>query len=118
MTKLQKSLVGGGVVVVLGVIVTASLLSRAKPKGEEVYMAKAEKRDVISVVTASGRVQPTMASPGWISIIKTCLWAAACNTTAGLHCAITVSIRGPSRISAMTGRMMSLYPSLINSCST
>ena len=47
-----------GVVVVLGVIVTASLLSRAKPKGEEVYMAKAEKRDVISVVTASGRVQP------------------------------------------------------------
>ncbi len=58
MTKLQKALVGGGVVVVLGAIVTASLLSHQKAKGEEVYMAKAEKRDVISAVTASGRIQP------------------------------------------------------------
>ena len=58
MTKLQKSLVGGGVVVVLGVIVTASLLSRQQAKGEEVYMAKAEKKDVISAVSASGRIQP------------------------------------------------------------
>ncbi len=58
MTKLQKSIVGGAVVVVLGVIVTASLLSRQKAKGEEVYMAKAEKRNVISAVSASGRIQP------------------------------------------------------------
>ncbi len=58
MTRLQKSLIGGAVVVVLGAIVAASLLSRRQAKGEEVYMGKAEKRDVISAVTASGRIQP------------------------------------------------------------
>ncbi len=58
MTNLQKSLIGGGVVVAIGAIVIASLLSRQQAKGEEVYMAKAEKRDVISAVTASGRIQP------------------------------------------------------------
>ena len=58
MTKLQKSLIGGGVVVVLGVIVATSLLSRQQAKGEEVYMAKAEKKDLISAVSASGRIQP------------------------------------------------------------
>ncbi|MBZ5638884.1 MAG: efflux RND transporter periplasmic adaptor subunit [Acidobacteriia bacterium] len=60
MTVLQKSLIGGAAVVVLGAIVATSLLSRQQAKGEEVYMAKAEKKDVISAVTASGRIQPRM----------------------------------------------------------
>jgi len=58
LTTLQKSLIGGAVVVVLGAIVAASLLSRQQAKGEEVYMGKAERKDVISAVTASGWIEP------------------------------------------------------------
>jgi len=45
MTSLQKGLIAAGVVVVAGVIVGASVLSSPKPKGEEVYMAKAATKD-------------------------------------------------------------------------
>ena len=57
MTKLQKWLIGAGVVVVAGVIVVASTLSKPKEKGEEVFMAKAAKRDLTSFVQATGRIE-------------------------------------------------------------
>ena len=57
MTNLQKGLVAGGVVVVIGGIITASVLSRPKAKGEEVYMAKAAKKDLASFVSATGRIE-------------------------------------------------------------
>ena len=41
MTNLQKGLVAAGAIVVVGGIIGASVLSHPKPKGEEVYMAKA-----------------------------------------------------------------------------
>jgi len=57
MTTLQKSLIGVGAVVIVGAIVGASVLSRPKPKGEEVYMAKAAKTDLSSFVSATGRIE-------------------------------------------------------------
>jgi HlyD family secretion protein len=57
MTTLQKSLIGVGAVVVVGGIIAASVLSRPKTKGEEVYMAKAAKTDLASFVSATGRIE-------------------------------------------------------------
>lgn len=57
MTTLQKSLIGVGAVVVAGVIVAASALSKPKEKGEEVFMAKAAKKDLTSYVQATGRIE-------------------------------------------------------------
>ena len=57
MTTLQKSLIGVGAVVVAGVIVGASALSKPKEKGEEVFMAKAAKKDLTSFVQATGRIE-------------------------------------------------------------
>ena len=54
---MQKSLIGVGVVVVAGVIVVASTLSKPKEKGEEVLMAKAAKTDLVSFVQATGRIE-------------------------------------------------------------
>jgi len=56
-TSTQKALVGIGAVVVIGGIVTASILSRPKEKGEEVYMAKAAVKDLTSYVSATGRIE-------------------------------------------------------------
>jgi HlyD family secretion protein len=57
MTNLQKGLIAVGAVVVAGVVVGASVLSRPKPKGEEVYMAKAATKDLASFVSATGRIE-------------------------------------------------------------
>jgi HlyD family secretion protein len=57
MTTLQKGLIAAGAVVVVGVIVGASVLSRPKEKGEEVYMAKAATKDLTSFVSATGRIE-------------------------------------------------------------
>jgi len=57
MTRLQKTLIAAGAVVVVGIIIGASVLSRPKPKGEEVYMAKAAVRDLSAFVTATGRIE-------------------------------------------------------------
>ena len=57
MTNVQKALIAGGAVVVVGIIIGASVLSRPKAKGEEVYMAKAAVRDLSSFVTATGRIE-------------------------------------------------------------
>jgi HlyD family secretion protein len=57
LTTLQKSLIGVGAVVVAGVIVGASALSKPKEKGEEVFMAKAAKKDLTSFVQATGRIE-------------------------------------------------------------
>ena len=57
MTNLQKGLVVGGAVVVFGAIIAASMLSKGAEKGIEVYYGKAEKRDLASVVTATGQIQ-------------------------------------------------------------
>jgi HlyD family secretion protein len=57
MTTLQKGLIGVGAVVVVGAIVGASVLSRPKAKGEEVYMAKAATKDLASFVSATGRIE-------------------------------------------------------------
>src|SRR5262249_24937777 len=47
-----------GVVVVLGAVVAASMMGKEKEKGEPVYMAKAEKRTLVSAVSATGLIQP------------------------------------------------------------
>jgi HlyD family secretion protein len=57
MTTLQKVLIGVGAVVVVGAMVGASVLSRPKAKGEEVYMAKAAAKDLSSFVSATGRIE-------------------------------------------------------------
>ncbi len=57
MTTLQKSLIAVGAVVVVGGIIAASVLSRPKAKGEEVYMAKAATNDLASFVSATGRIE-------------------------------------------------------------
>ena len=57
MTTLQKGLIAAGAVVVVGVVVGASVYSRPKPKGEEVYMAKAATKDLASFVSATGRIE-------------------------------------------------------------
>lgn len=58
MTTVQKIIVGAGVVVALGAVVAVSLLGKDKEKGEEVYMAKAAKKTVVSAVSANGLIQP------------------------------------------------------------
>ena len=58
MTRLQKVLIGAGAVVVLGTVVAVSMLSGEKEKGTEVYMADAKKRDLLSSVSATGRIEP------------------------------------------------------------
>ena len=57
MTNLQKGLVAGGVIVIVGLIVGASVLARPKAKGEEVFMAKATTKDLASFVSATGRIE-------------------------------------------------------------
>jgi HlyD family secretion protein len=57
MTTLQKSLIAVGAVVVVGGIIGASVLSRPKEKGEEVYMAKVAVKDLASFVSATGRIE-------------------------------------------------------------
>jgi HlyD family secretion protein len=57
MTTLQKSLIAAGALVVVGGIIAASVLSRPKEKGEEVYMAKAATKDLVSFVSATGRIE-------------------------------------------------------------
>ncbi len=57
MTGLQKGLIAVAAVVVVGVIVGASILSKPKAKGDEVYMAKAAVRDLTSFVSATGRIE-------------------------------------------------------------
>ena len=60
MTTLQKGLIAAGAVVVVGGIIAASVLSKPKAKGEEVYMAKAAVRDLASFVSATGRIEARM----------------------------------------------------------
>ena len=57
MTGLQKGLIAGGVILVVGAVVAASVLVKGKPKGTEVYMATATKKDLSSVVTATGKIE-------------------------------------------------------------
>lgn len=57
MTTLRKSLIAAGALGVVAVIVGASVLSRPKAKGEEVYMAKAVVKDLASFVAATGRIE-------------------------------------------------------------
>ncbi len=57
MTTLQKGLIAVGAVVIVGAIVAASVLSRPKAKGEEVYMAKAATKDLSSLVSATGQIE-------------------------------------------------------------
>jgi len=57
MTSLQKGLIGVGAVVLVGGMIAASVLSRPKAKGEEVYMAKAAVKDLSSFVSATGRIE-------------------------------------------------------------
>jgi len=54
----MKVLIGAGAVLLVGAVVGASLLGKQKQKGEEVYMAKAARRTVVSAVSASGQIQP------------------------------------------------------------
>jgi len=56
-TNLQKGLIAGGVVLVVGGIIAASVLSKPKDKGEEVYMAKSAVKDLASFVSATGRIE-------------------------------------------------------------
>ncbi len=58
MTTLKKVLIGVGAVVVLGAVVAASMMGKEKEKGEPVYMAKVEKRSLVSAVSATGMIQP------------------------------------------------------------
>jgi HlyD family secretion protein len=57
MTTLQKGLIAAGAVVVVGGMIAASVLSKPKAKGEEVYMAKAAVKDLASFVSATGRIE-------------------------------------------------------------
>ncbi len=57
MTRAQKILIGVGAIVVVGAIVAVSVFSKTEAKGEEVYMAKAETKDVVSSVSASGKIE-------------------------------------------------------------
>ncbi len=57
MTRLRKTLIAVGALGVVSVIVGASVLSRPKTKGEEVYMAKAVVKDLASFVAATGRIE-------------------------------------------------------------
>lgn len=58
MTTLRKVLVLLAAACVLGAIVAVSLLSKRGEKGKEVYLAKAERKDVVAAVTATGRIEP------------------------------------------------------------
>jgi len=57
MTTLQKGLIAVGAVVVVGGMIAASVLSKPKTKGEEVYMAKVAVKDLASFVSATGRIE-------------------------------------------------------------
>mgnify|MGYP001044064361 CR=1 FL=1 len=43
---------------VLGAIAAFSILSKRAVKGQEVYLAQAERKDVVAAVTATGRIEP------------------------------------------------------------
>lgn len=57
MTTLQRNLLVAAGIVVVGGIVLASVLTRPKAKGEEVFMAKAATKDITSFVQATGRIE-------------------------------------------------------------
>lgn len=57
MTRLQKALAAGGAIVLIGVVLVLSLWGGEDRKGKEVHLAKAERRDVASAVTARGRIE-------------------------------------------------------------
>ena len=56
-TNFQKGLVAAGAVVVVGGDHRRLRALRPKPKGEEVYMAKAAVKDLASFVSATGRIE-------------------------------------------------------------
>ncbi len=58
MTTGRKILIAAGVVLVLGTVVAVSVLGKERKKGEEVYMGKAARRDLVSAVSASGQIEP------------------------------------------------------------
>ena len=58
MTTGKKVLIAVGVVAVLGTVVALSMKGKEKEKGEPVYMAKADKRTLLSAVSATGLIQP------------------------------------------------------------
>ena len=59
MTKLQKGLIGAGVVVILAVIVIVSIASTDDDEdGTEVYISEAVRQDLVSTVSATGRIEP------------------------------------------------------------
>ncbi len=55
---LKKTFIIGGVVVLIGIIIVSSLFFGKKGKGKEVYTFEVEKGDIISSVSASGRIEP------------------------------------------------------------
>ncbi len=55
---LKKSLIAFTVLAVITAIVFLSLQGKSSGKGKEVYSEKAEKMDIVSVVSASGEIQP------------------------------------------------------------
>lgn len=57
MTKTQKMLIGVGAVVTIGAIVAVSFLSKSDETGEEVYMAEVKTEDIVSSVSASGKIE-------------------------------------------------------------
>ncbi len=57
MTKTQKTLIGAGAVVAIGAIVAVSFLSKSDETGEEVYMADVKTEDIVSSVSASGKIE-------------------------------------------------------------
>jgi len=58
MATWKKVLIGVAGVVLLAIVVGSSLLSKKKPTGEEVYFAKAAKKDILASVTGSGKIEP------------------------------------------------------------
>jgi HlyD family secretion protein len=57
MSKRNKLLLGGGIVVLVGALVAVSA-SAKREKGIEVRFEQVGRRDLVAVVTASGRIQP------------------------------------------------------------
>jgi HlyD family secretion protein len=57
MTKMKKMLIAAGLLVTVG-IMGAVAVSGGKKKGTEVRVEQVSRRDLVSVVTASGRIEP------------------------------------------------------------
>ena len=58
MSTNRRILIGAGVVLALGAILAIGLSRKERAKGEEVYMAKAARKDLVSAVSATGRIEP------------------------------------------------------------